>query len=166
MMDTVSSYDDQANAYENNVEMSSTGDQKSELIEHINQSQPFYLMRSTPRKTLFVFFFCVSDSIQRYCIFFLIKNINKKAEEPLKGSTNLILHSERQQAFKQYCCKKVKEPLAAFLPDFPGNIDITTFGDDSKETRFELKYTVLITKKYLRKIINKKDFFLINYSFG
>ncbi len=59
------------------------------------------------------------------------------AEEQLNGSTNLILHNQRQQAFKQYCCKKVKEPLAAFIPDFPGNIDTTCFfvdGDESKET--------------------------------
>jgi hypothetical protein len=58
-------------------------------------------------------------------------------EEAVNGSTNLILHNERQQAFKQYCCKKVKEPLSAFLPDFPGNIDTTTFfdsGDEAKET--------------------------------
>ena len=55
----------------------------------------------------------------------------------LNGSTNLILHNERQHAFKQYCCKKVKEPLSAFLPDFPGNIDTTAFfnsGDEAKET--------------------------------
>lgn len=44
-------------------------------------------------------------------------------EDKPNGSTNLILHNEKQQAFKQYCCKKVKEPLSAFLPDFPGSID-------------------------------------------
>lgn len=58
-------------------------------------------------------------------------------EETLNGSTNLILHNDRQHAFKQYCCKKVKEPLSAFLPDFPGNINTTSFfvsGDEAKET--------------------------------
>ena len=50
------------------------------------------------------------------------KKIWKEEEKP-NGSTNLILHNDRQQAFKQYCCKKVKEPLSAFLPDFPGSID-------------------------------------------
>lgn len=53
---------------------------------------------------------------------YLWKKIWKEEEKP-NGSTNLILHNDRQQAFKQYCCKKVKEPLSAFLPDFPGSID-------------------------------------------
>ena len=43
----------QANTYENNVEMSSVSDQNVDahklLNEQINQNQPFYLMRSTPR---------------------------------------------------------------------------------------------------------------------
>lgn len=60
-------------------------------------------------------------------------------EEPLTGSTNLILHNERQQAFQKYCNKKVKEPLTAFLPDFPGNIDTTSLfsanDEESTETR-------------------------------
>ncbi len=56
-----------------------------------------------------------------------------KDEEKLNGSTNLILHADRQQAFKQYCCKKVKEPLSAFLPDFPGSID--NIDDEVKAAR-------------------------------
>jgi hypothetical protein len=55
----------------------------------------------------------------------------------LNGSTNLILHNDRQHEFNKYCCKKVKESLSAFLPDFPGNIDTTVFfdhGEESKET--------------------------------
>ncbi|CAF0720338.1 unnamed protein product [Brachionus calyciflorus] len=83
---------------------------RHEIVDHNHHEAhelPFYLMRPCP------------------------------PEEPLNGSTNLILHNERQQAFKQYCCKKVKEPLSAFLPDFPGNIDTTVFfstGDEAKET--------------------------------
>ena len=57
-METVTSYEDptysgehqaqtNTSSYENNVEMSTTADKM--LNEHINQSQPFYLMRSTPR---------------------------------------------------------------------------------------------------------------------
>ncbi len=68
--------------------------------------------------------------------FYLIRP--KPAEETLNGSTNLILHNDRQHAFTKYCCKKVKEPLSAFLPDFPGNINTTSFfvsGDEAKETR-------------------------------
>jgi hypothetical protein len=49
-----------SNAYnDNNVEMSVVLDQSLDsnklLHEHISQMQPFYLMRSTPRKILFYF---------------------------------------------------------------------------------------------------------------
>jgi hypothetical protein len=43
-----------SNVHENNVEMSVALDQSLDpnklLHEHISQMQPFYLMRSTPRK--------------------------------------------------------------------------------------------------------------------
>ncbi len=76
------------------------------------------------------------------------------AEEQLNGSTNLILHNQRQQAFKQYCCKKVKEPLAAFIPDFPGNIDTTRFFEDGDETKETSTLNSLLDPKL--QVVNKE----------
>lgn len=56
----------------------------------------------------------------------------------VNGSTNLILYNDLQQAFNKYCCKKVKEPLNAFLQKFPGTISTATISvedEESKESR-------------------------------
>ena len=88
---------------------------------------PFYLMRPPPGKQQLNIKIILKFFFHNISIFLL------KDEEKLNGSTNLILHADRQQAFKQYCCKKVKEPLSAFLPDFPGSID--NIDDEVKAAR-------------------------------
>ena len=96
---------------------------------------PFYLIRPPPSNLDPASLFTETCALLLMILFLLILHL---VEEALNGSTNLILHNDRQHAFKQYCCKKVKEPLSSFLPDFPGNINTTSFfvsGDEAKETR-------------------------------
>ncbi|RNA06338.1 mediator of RNA polymerase II transcription subunit 19-like [Brachionus plicatilis] len=138
-MEQAMSYEDLTNQYFLNPDPAFS-DQRNEMTE-LNQQEshelPFYLMRMCP------------------------------PEEPLNGATNLILHNERQQAFKQYCCKKVKEPLSAFLPDFPGNIDTTTFfttGDEAKETS-TLNSLLDPKLQVVEKEIHPPTFDQVSYSF-
>lgn len=41
----------------------------------------------------------------------------------LTGATNLMQHHGLEHSYNKMTVKKVKEPLGAFLPHLPGNID-------------------------------------------
>ena len=108
------------------VEGNLTDERSLPIIE-----MPFYLMRPAPGILCIKLLSICLPQILKFQSLLLV------VQEAVTGSTNLILHNERQHSFKQYCCKKVKESLKAFLTHCPGNIDtpaIFMSDDELKET--------------------------------
>ncbi|XP_014664242.1 PREDICTED: mediator of RNA polymerase II transcription subunit 19-like [Priapulus caudatus] len=61
--------------------------------------------------------------------FYLMKE--PPAQSDTTGATNLMQHHGLEHSYNKMTVKKVKEPLSAFLPNLPGNIDTPGHQDNS-----------------------------------